>query len=189
MFRVVSHSIPLGSNWARSMGTLPAPSPVRFSPRPDGYWPPEPWCSRGDGRLMCGVYGAVKSIDIKSQWTLYGNSMCQWKPNIHYIFLATVDLHIHTHTAGSTRFLALNLAQSALSFNKATCLFSYMPSSGSIQSVHGLHRLNVSPTFGSWSCRRSASTSWSAWSNRQTAPSDAVWSRVLVFSNIPMSNN
>ena len=98
MLRVVSHSIPLGSNWARSMGTLPAPSPVRFSPRPDGYWPPEPWCSRGDGRLMCGVYGAVRSIDIKSQWALCGNSMCQWKPNIHYIFLATVDLHIHTHT-------------------------------------------------------------------------------------------
>lgn len=115
--------------------------------------------------------------------------MRQWKPNLATL-LVTVDLHTHTHTAESTRFLALEnqLKNMLQEFGTVCPLFQQGNLPVLLNALKWFrmtctcrHRLNVSPTFGSWSCRRSASTSWSVWSNRQTAPSDAVWSRVVLI--------
>ena len=174
----VSHWDPIGiGRWKLS----------RFSPRPDGYWPPEPWCSRGDAAVdwyvACMVQGS--QWQLQTQWKLYGNSM---ETQLSYSF--AYCRFAHTHTAESTRFLALEnqLKNMLQEFGTVCPLFQQGNLPVLLNALKWFrmtctcrHRLNVSPTFGSWSCRRSASTSWSAWSNRQTAPSDAVWSRVYIY--------
>jgi hypothetical protein len=77
--------------------------------------------------VACMVQGS--QWQLQTQWKLYGNSM---ETQLSYSFAYCRFAHTHTpqkvpdswHLRTSSKTCCKNLVQSALSFNKATCLFS-----------------------------------------------------------------